>query len=248
MTYPNAYYETMRTETAGSAKAIVEHVYRLAEPRSVIDMGCGVGIWLKAFQDKGVQDVMGLEGDWLDIKQSVIDPVSIRRWDLKRVYQPEKRFDLAISLEVGEHLPQLESDALVESLTLCAPLVMFGAAIPYQVGVDHVNEQWPSFWKERFERRGYLCVDAIRPVFWSNPDVKIWYKQNTFLYVHRDSLADYPSLAPYYRPDSNMIDAVHPDIFLRQVSYRHPLHVSYKDTLRYFPEATWQVIKRYMKR
>ena len=214
----------------------------------MIDMGCGVGTWLKAFQEKGVPEVMGLEGEWLDTRQLAIDPGSFKHWDLKQVYRPEHRYDLALSLEVGEHLPEAESDHLVESLTLAAPMVLFGAAIPGQGGVDHVNERWPTFWMERFAKRGYVCVDAVRPVFWDNPAVKVWYKQNTFLYVQRDAMERSPQLLPYYRPESRLLDAVHPDLFIRQLGYRHPMHISYKDLIRFFPAATWQAIKRFVKR
>jgi hypothetical protein len=51
-----------------------------------------------------------------------------------------KRFDLAISLEVAEHLPEGSAGALVSTLIEAAPVVVFSAAIKGQSGTNHINE------------------------------------------------------------------------------------------------------------
>ena len=57
-----------------------------------------------------------------------------------------RKFDLVLSLEVAEHLPSECAEAFVESLVNLGPVILFSAAIPYQGGENHVNEQWPEYW------------------------------------------------------------------------------------------------------
>jgi hypothetical protein len=53
-------------------------------------------------------------------------------------------------LEVGEHISESAANHFIESLTTHAPVVLFSAAIPYQGGDHHVNEQFLPYWVERF--------------------------------------------------------------------------------------------------
>ena len=32
--------------------------------QSVVDFGCGLGTWLRAFREQGVKEILGLEGEW----------------------------------------------------------------------------------------------------------------------------------------------------------------------------------------
>ena len=57
-----------------------------------------------------------------------------------------RRFDLALCLDVTEHLPRECADPLVTLLTSLAPVVAFSAAIPVQDSYNHVNCQWPAYW------------------------------------------------------------------------------------------------------
>jgi hypothetical protein len=80
------------------------------------------------------------------------------------------QFDLAICLEIAEHLPESCADALIKFLSELAPAVLFGAAIPGQGGVNHINEQWQSYWVAKFSRHQlYAPKDNKRMVFFSLP-------------------------------------------------------------------------------
>ena len=93
-----------------------------------------------------------------------------------------KQFELAACLEVAEHIPETSASHLIDELTGCAPVVLFSAAIPGQGGTQHVNEQWPEYWRELFGRRGYRPVDAIRGRIIQDPSVEWWYRQNILVY------------------------------------------------------------------
>ena len=64
--------------------------------------------------------------------------------DLAQPLQIDRRFDLALSLEVAEHLPPECGSEFVQTLTDLSSVILFSAAIPFQGGTDHLNEQWPS--------------------------------------------------------------------------------------------------------
>jgi hypothetical protein len=89
---------------------------------------------------------------------------------------------MAISLEVAEHLPESCADQFVDALVRAAPIVVFSAAIPHQGGINHINEQLQSYWKEKFARHAYIAVDCIRPLVYRRSEVKVWYRQNTIVY------------------------------------------------------------------
>ena len=63
--------------------------------------------------------------------------------------------DLAVSLEVAEHPSEKRAPSFIDDLCTASSCVLFGAAIPGQEGVGHLNEKWPSYWTKLFEKRGY---------------------------------------------------------------------------------------------
>jgi hypothetical protein len=91
-----------------------------------------------------------------------------------------------VSVEVAEHLSRARADTFVADLTALAPLVLFSAAIPGQGGVEHLNEQWPAFWIDRFRHRGFEPIDCIRLAVWDDQQVDPWYAQNCLLFARAD--------------------------------------------------------------
>jgi hypothetical protein len=114
---------------------------------------------------------------------------SFRAVELERMPSFGHTFDLAACLEVAEPLPHRRSDQLLARLTEAAPAVLFSAAIPGQGGVLHLNEQWPEYWRRRFQDRGYVRLDPFRRRIWQNPDVAWRYQPNPHLYVRSELIA-----------------------------------------------------------
>lgn len=181
--YDDAFFDSLVEGALRSARAVVPLVLELAPIASVVNLGCGLGAWLAAFAELGVTDALGIDGDYVDPSKLLIDRSKFRPADLHRPIDVGRRFDLALCLEVGEHLPRRSSRSLVESLVAAAPLVLFSAAIPGQRGTSHINEQWPDYWKRRFNELGYQRLDVLRPKLWQTPDVAWWYQQNLYLYA-----------------------------------------------------------------
>ena len=224
--YSATFYSAQEAGSRRSAEAVVPLVMERVKPRSVVDVGCGVGAWLSVFEAAGVTDILGIDGSYVDREQLCIDPERFRPHDLTQPLETERTFDLVVSLEVAEHLPPSCAEPFVESLTRLGPAVLFSAAIPYQGGKHHVNEQWPEYWADLFAARGYEALDCIRPVIWDNPDVDWCYAQNVLLYSQRDPSATGPIGRP--RP----LSLVHPRKYLEQVD---PEHITLRNLGRWLP-------------
>lgn len=192
--YTRAFFEHHRESALLSARVVAPIVMQLIHPQSVVDVGCGIGLWLDAFCHAGVERILGMDGSYIDRRQLVIDPACFVEADLERPSIISSKFDLAMSTEVAEHLSPSAGDALVAMLTSAAPVVLFSAAVPGQGGDDHINEQWPSYWIERFAAHGYSLVDAIRPQIREDARVVWYYRQNLMMFASAQAFDAYPAL------------------------------------------------------
>jgi SAM-dependent methyltransferase len=211
------FYGAMQPGMRRSAEALVPIAIELIEPRSVVDVGCARGDWLKVFAEHGVADVFGIDGEHTEREQLQIPPERFQAVELSEPFSLERRFDLAVSLEVAEHLPESSADGFIASLAALAPAVLFSAAIPRQAGFYHINEQWPGYWAERFERHGFACIDCIRPRIWDREEIQAWYAQNTLLFVTSELLEAREALrAEHDRSGGPPMPIVHPRVWERQ--------------------------------
>ena len=153
--YTASFYERQTSETRWSSDVIVPLLIDLIHPQSVIDVGCGTGSWLCTFMDHGIKEVRGFDGPWLESEKLLIPKELFTRADLEKPLRVDKRADLAISFEVAEHLSPASANGFVESLTSMSDVVAFSGAIPFQGGHHHLNEQWPEYWANLFEKRGF---------------------------------------------------------------------------------------------
>ena len=170
--YPDRFFDFHREGSQRSAREVIPVVRQFIEPKSVVDVGCGIGTWLSEFENAGITDCLGIDGGYVDREQLLIERERFQVHDLEMPLNLDRRFDLAVSLEVAEHLPAACADTFVESLTRLSSAILFSAAIPRQGGDHHVNEQWPEYCQERFERHGYVVVDCLRRLLWRNANVE----------------------------------------------------------------------------
>jgi SAM-dependent methyltransferase len=231
--YSQSFFVNRQEASRISAGLVLPAVFEIVRPASVVDFGCGTGTWLEAAKRLGVERVLGIEGPWIRKAKPLISPDELTVADLAQPIEVSGRFDLAISLEVAEHLPPARARGFVEDVTRASDVVLFGAAIPEQGGTGHVNEQWQSYWAELFASRGYGCFDIVRPRFWQNPDVLPWYKQNAFLYVNAAGRARLGERLPEEPAGRERpVDLVHPDLYTRLVR-DPPLRLGARVSLRF---------------
>lgn len=194
-----------------SPNEIIPHILQLFKADSVLDVGCGTGTWLKVFLENGVKDVIGIEGYHLNKINLVIDDQFILLKDLEQSFQLDRKFDLTISLEVAEHLAESAADKFVESLCATSDIIIFSAAVVYQGGQNHINEQWQSYWIKKFSDRGFVDADLIRPKIWNNKQVFYWYKQNMICFIRKGSKHDI-----YISDNNRSLDLIHPELFFKK--------------------------------
>src|SRR5918999_372999 len=175
--YTKEFYNAQKEGSRRSAEIIIPLVLALVKPQSVIDVGCGVGTWLSVFKKLGVEDVFGIDGEHVDRSMLEIPGEQFLALDLSRPIQIDRQFDLVVSLEVAEHLPKQCAKTFVESLTKLGSVSLFSAAIPFQGGTCHVNEQWPDYWANYFRENDYEVIDCIRKRVWQNDKIEWWYSQ-----------------------------------------------------------------------
>jgi SAM-dependent methyltransferase len=215
--YTPDFFKTNLAHSYPSAKQIVSLVLEFLSIRSVLDVGCGTGYFLRAFIEAGVSEFAGVDGDYVPRDQLTIKPEAFHPVDLAGGFDLRRKYDLVVSLEVAEHLPADSADGFVDSLTKHSSVILFSAALPHQGGTGHVNEQWPSYWAQHFEKRGYRAYDILRPRLWHNKEVAWWYRQNVLLFANDEGCVAHPKLADLQSAAPISLDRVHPELYLLQL-------------------------------
>jgi SAM-dependent methyltransferase len=212
--YNEQFYNEQSTGSLSSAKKIVPIIKSILSPNSVVDLGCGIGTWLSVFSEQGITDILGIDGPYVDENKLLIPRNCFLAGDLNEPPVVQRTFDLAISLEVAEHIPDSSSDAFVNSLTSLSNAIVFSAAIPFQGGENHINEQWPDYWSEKFITRGFIPVDFLRLDLWDDSSIEFWYRQNIIIYLHSDIAYNYTF--PKAVINTKPLSLVHPDQYLQK--------------------------------
>ena len=160
--YDRRFYEESRDGSLASARVVVPLILDLVPVKSVCDVGCGVAPWLSVFRERGVHDILGVDGDYVDTKLLCIPADRFIPLDLSQPVTLERRFDLVVSLEVAEHLPESRAASFVHDLTALASVVMFSAAVPGQDGTHHTKRAVAKPLGPAVRRRG-LCAGRYHP-------------------------------------------------------------------------------------
>lgn len=218
MSYDETFYDVIRSGTRASAAVVAPLVHALVQPATVIDVGCGEGWWAQAFAELGA-DVIGVDGSYVT-NSPLGDRFLPHDLALPLPAHLHDRFDLAVSLEVAEHLPRSRAVGFVADLVALAPVVLFSAAIPGQGGTGHVNEQWPAYWSEMFERSGYRVTGALRWQIWNDDRVENWYRQNLIVAVDQAEATTDALAALLDSPLAPVWPVVHPVLYDARRTHR----------------------------
>lgn len=245
--YTDDFFKDIRVNSQRSAKEIVPLVLELIQPKSVIDVGCGEGIWLSVFKECGVENILGVDGDSVDRKMLQIPEECFLSFDMRNPLRIDRQFDLVVSSELGEHLPGECAETFVDSLTRLGPVILFSAAIPFQGGTFHINEQWPDYWVKCFQEKGYVVIDCIRKKVWQNDNVEWWYAQNILMFVRQNHIERYPLLKrEIEHTNTVMLSVVHPKAWL--LAHTELRNMSLRKVLSVLPILTKNALEMRIKR
>ena len=202
-----------------TAERVLHLVYDKIKVRSVLDVGCGRGLWLAVAAELGATETIGIEGPWIEAETPYIAFDDILTRDLELGFDLNRSFDLVMSIEVGEHLSAIAAETFVTSLVRHGDFILFSAAIPFQPGTGHNNCQFPDYWAGLFANHGYLPVDFIRRAVWNDSGMHVWIRQNVLAFVSPKFLLKNP-WARETASSSGPLSIVHPEFFTALIKTR----------------------------
>ena len=228
--YGDNFYKDRHQKTVYAARTVLSIVLDAIPPvHSAIDFGCGVGTWLFVLKEKGVSEIKGLDGPWVDQNLLEIPKEDFREVDFEKAISIKKKYDLAVTLEVAEHISQKSADGFVDSLVSASDFVLFSAAIPFQGGDGHINEQWLDYWAEMFAERGYVALDFVRRIIWNNKSIPTWYRQNILLFVKKEQRQTVKEVLMSDEHGNRLqLSLVHPELYLSKVNQMQSIKGSWK--------------------
>jgi hypothetical protein len=190
---------------------------------------------------------MGVDGAWVQVENLTIEQRKFKPVDLTQPVQVDRKFDLAISVEVAEHLTSDSAPVLIQSACRLADVVLFSAAIPLQGGTNHINEQWPEYWAAHFSANDYLCYDYLRPLLWSEDGIEYYYRQNLLLFIREGTTSDYAqtllkTVSPYRT--AKPMPLVHPVKYMELATFAN---VDNRMLLKKLPSIIYDVTRRRLK-
>lgn len=245
--YTEEWFRQRSGRALRAAEVVVPIINKYAVADRIIDVGCGRGEWLSVFRQHGASIVVGVDGQYLEKNSLFISPDEFIPMDLScpNLFTND-RFDLAISLEVAEHLPSESAERFVKFLTRMAPVVVFSAAIPDQPGTGHINCRWPNYWFHLFRNQGYVPCDPFRRHLWRHPEVPEYYQRNLFAFAAPDAVLKPELKEEMQFPPEEHLTLIEPGRIWRQPD--PPPTVSARYALRLLKTALLSSAKRRVAR
>lgn len=181
--YSGHFFKQNIEHSKRSARLLVEYLLQQYQIQSVLDIGCGNGIYLHAFLEAGVADVTGIDGSPNAKETALVDGKYIEIRDLSAQIEMNKSYDLVMTIEVAEHLDEKDADTFVANLCRHGNRVYFSAAHPGQGGTHHVNEQPKEYWIEKFKQHGFELQEQV-----STELATYLEKENAVFWLHKNGM------------------------------------------------------------
>lgn len=215
--YDAGFYARISKRSYKAARTVLPLLIEAGIPfGSVTDVGGGTGSWSRAALRLGATRVTLIDGAHVDPSSLAVPPACFIARNLTQRMTIPTRSDLAICVEVAEHLPPPRAAGFIEDLCAISDNVLFSAALPFQGGDGHVNEMWPEYWASLFAAQGFDAYDFIRPAIWMDTRVDWWYRQNLLFFARRPEEAPQPRVIGGHR--ARRADApltrIHPEAYV----------------------------------
>lgn len=233
--YNNHFYGDDSTRKL-SARKILRYYWKFFNPKKIVDVGCGRGVWLDECRNLGATNLLGIDGDY-NSQHNMFKNFKYINHDLNKKFAIKEKYDLAISVETIEHLKPEISNNFIKSLCKLSETIIFSGAFPYQGGIGHINERLHSEFAKIFIKNNYFPFDFFRPALFSDKDISFWYRQNIFLYLKKNSYNYKKLIYHNIKPLKNIyfMNCVHPELYFRKVC-NNGIKVSFKKLFSAFME------------
>jgi hypothetical protein len=144
--------------------------------KTIIDIGCGDGSYVREFRKNGF-DCIGLDGNPLTSK---IPYCQVMDFSINLISFFN---DLAICLEVGEHIPQEYEQFFIDNICRVSDNIILSWAIEGQGGLGHVNCRNNDYIIAEMKKRNF-DYDAIATNFLRKNSTLPWFK-NTLMAFYK---------------------------------------------------------------
>ncbi len=211
MIYNKKYYRSFSNDSNLSANIILSEIFKTIECKSVIDIGCGTGMWLenvyKILKDNQLI-LTGVDGYQIkDLKKFNKAKYYFKNLEEDFIFP---KHDFLMCMEVAEHLSSNNAKSFVNNLCGIADVILFSAAVPGQGGLKHINERYANYWIDLFKKNDFVANDSFKKNIWMNNAFKNcpYYISNSFLFINKNSIKS--KLFKYEEHDISNINKVHP--------------------------------------
>lgn len=186
--HKNGYWEGLEASSQHCYDSNLGHslikFYLNENITSVVDFGCGMGNYVKIFQQNNI-NAIGFDGNpntpELTNNLCQILDLSIP----KKFSEP---FDWVLSLEVGEHLPKEFEDIFINNLHNNNKYgIILSWAIKNQGGHGHFNEQNNDYIKSKICNLGYIN-DIASETKLRNDSKLFWFKNTIMVFRKINSI------------------------------------------------------------
>lgn len=186
--YNNEWYDYLTRFDEHNETAFYAVCALLGKPTSLLDVGSGTGVLVKLAYDMDVYPVDGIELPAFHYwARTPFMSHFVSGHDLCTPFNSSRQYDMVISWEVAEHLPEESADTYCDTLANhTAHWLVMTAAHENQGGDWHLNEQPQSYWIDKLTQRGLtyradlserlkiIWTYTTGPMFWLPENVMVF--------------------------------------------------------------------------
>ena len=172
-------YEQIAHEEAAPAQHLARWISDTLSPSTVLDIGCGPGIYVDALRTHGIQ------ARGVDIDERVKDKPYLKYQSVFDLVDTDLA-DTVICLEVAEHIDERSAEQVAAQVARCVgKTLIWTAAQPEQGGIGHINCQPKEYWDAKLTAcglvRNHTAEAAMLEFITSGPHMG-WFRNNVMLF------------------------------------------------------------------
>ena len=139
--YEERFFDYVGRGARRSAQNVIPFLRGHLHVSSVVDIGCGRGVWVDEWRRNGVEDALGVDGDYVSDDRLVIPKERLAAFDLSEPIRLGRRFDLVQNLEISEQISASKAEIFIDTLVAHGDVILFSGAIPGWGSEFHINEK-----------------------------------------------------------------------------------------------------------
>ena len=133
--------------------AIADRIVSDINPSSVLDAGCAMGFLVEKLRERGVE-AFGVDISEYAISQAHPDMRPFC-WVGSVAAPLQRRYDLIVTIEVLEHMPQDEAERALANFCQATDDILFSSTPLDYKEASHLNVHSPEYWATLFARHSF---------------------------------------------------------------------------------------------